>query len=200
MRLLGRRLVAALVGGVASAQPAFAHEALPGVEGFAALVLHPLLVPEQAMCLLVAALIAGRLGSQRLLQSLGAVMFGMLAGKATEILVPQIAVWWRAPMILACAAAAGAASFPRLPSVAGLVATFALGFAAAAGIVAETPGPEGTAQSVAAALLLASALIALVGLPVMWLEAKSAGIGPQIAGAWLFAITAMNIALGFRPV
>lgn len=194
-----KRCAAALLAAlVLVAPPAAAHEVLPGVDGFAGELLHSLAAPELLLCIVAAGIVAGRLGWRDLPWSLGVLAGAMLAGKAAQILAPQIAMFWRAPAIVTLAAGVAIAAFPAMPRSAGLALAALLGFVVAVGVPAEEPGPAGVVRALSAAMTVSALLAAAIAAPVSIVERRFGGVGPQIAGAWIAAIAAMNLALSFR--
>lgn len=178
--------------------PAAAHEVLPGVDGLAGEVLHALAAPELVLCIVATGVAAGRIGWRELPWSLGVLAGAMLAGKAAHILAPQITMFWRAPAIVTLAAGVALAAIPVLPRIAGLTLVAALGLVVAIGVPAEEPGPSGVVRALAAAMTTAALIAAAIAAPVWMVERRFGGVGPQVAGAWIAAIAAMNLALTYR--
>jgi hypothetical protein len=188
------------VAATVAAPGAFAHPVIDGVEGFPALMLHPFVVPEQFMCLAGACLVAGRLVPGSFLRALLAAASGMLAGKAAQLAIPAVAMFWYAPMLLTAIAGLAVASLSRIAFLPGLLLVFLLMSAFGVAILPETPAPWGLYEALAASALSVLLSLLVAGLPLAAIASPLGTIAVRIAGAWLAAISLMYLALAWRLV
>jgi hypothetical protein len=191
---IGGHLVAGFV------LPAEAHEVVPGVRGFASLLLHPFIAVETVLLMIGLALIVGAAdGRPRLIAAIITLPLGALAGVALQPLLVSVPGLWRLPLglafILGAAAAAGRAL--RLPALIALMLLVALTIAFA--VPPERPGLAGrleVAAAVNAAILL---VLLVVAMPRALLNHRHpARLAGQILGAWIVAISLLGIANSFR--
>ncbi|MCB2080783.1 MAG: hypothetical protein KDE55_24175 [Novosphingobium sp.] len=187
---------------LSSGLPARAHDAITlfgtPVTGFPALMLHPLLTPDQALLLAGIVLVAGATARNALPSVALALVAGMLAGKAGHLIAAFLSAFWYAPLFAAFAAGLAVAGFGRIGARAGAIAIFVLGFVLAAGIIPEEPTLRGLGLAVGAAIATGLVCLALIGLPLTVVAGYLRGIPIRIAGAWLAAIALINLALAIR--
>lgn len=133
--------------------PAAAHPVLPGVTGFPSLMLHPLLLEHQLLCVVASGLLAARSRSFRLLSSLALFAAGVMAGNVARDFVPQHGFY--VPFVLTAILVSGLFSLAldRLPFMAAAGLLFALGSAIGVDTTADGPGIAHRAEAVAAAVL-----------------------------------------------
>lgn len=171
------------------AAQAEAHGALPGGGGFYSGALHPFVAPEHLLVLLSGGLILGRDGRRR---PVWALAIGLVAGLWSGLLIPGLQA-----SLLGLTLGFGAilAWQARLPewALAGLL------LAAGAGIGMETDLP---ALNLRMASLGVGVSVFLIIMNAFALGAAVSGgrgaIVLQVAGAWMFAVAVMVLALTLR--
>ena len=114
-----------LSGGI---EPARAHDLIPGVGGFAGRILHPFIIIEHLLCLIMAALIAGLYGPGSLWRSLAVLIGGVLAGFLSQAVIPIIEQLWMLPLAAALITGLMVLSAVPLGSAAWRLVIFLLGF------------------------------------------------------------------------
>lgn len=187
---------AALVVGLALGQhpaPAEAHTIVEGMDGVYAGLLHPLLVPAEALAIVAVALLLGASGHAACRAGLIGLAAGLAAGLALGRHVPAA---YATPSLLAAAFAAAAlvAAGLRLPArVVTLIATLA---GLAVGFDARPEGdPLPQLIAAGAATLLGATAVALVvaGLALRrdhgWPH-----IAVRVAGSWITACAILYFA------
>lgn len=161
-------------------------------------MLHPFFLSQQLLCLVALCLIAGRAGMRPLPLLLAAFIAGMAVAAVAKATLPGLALFWRAPLVAAASSGAALAAFPRLPPWVAALLAACTGAAIAMDVAPEWPGVSGLAWTVAATAASAILLAGLAG-PVLALAERRFGpVPPRVAGAWLLAISAMNLALTYR--
>jgi hypothetical protein len=177
-----------------------AHEVIPGVTGFASLLLHPFVAVETALVMLGLALVTGAAESWRGLLVVCAVsMIGAAAGVMLQpwaIIAPGL---WRLPLLLALllgtAAALGRAA--TLPSL--LVLAAAASVVIGLAVPPERPGLVGRFEAICAVASAVLIVLLVIAVPRMVLaRIWAAQLAGQIAGAWIFAIALLGMAIWFR--
>lgn len=179
------RRVAAAGGLVLLPTPAAAHGVLQGVGDVYAGLLHPLVVPAEALALVAAALLLGASGRAACRVGLPALAAGLAAGLALGGHVPPSLA---TPALLAVALLAGApvTAGLRLPTpLAALIAALA---GLAVGIDAQ-PDPETLRPTLAAAatILGATAIAVIVAALVLEREHGWQRIAMRVAASWITA-------------
>jgi hypothetical protein len=181
---------------------AFAHSPMPGFEGFYVGVLHPLAVPGQLLTLVAGGLLLGRQGPPVARPAFAAFLAALVAGVAAGGLPPADAFVSWAPL----AAALPLALLLLIPH--GGVVTI-LAAAVAGGVVGlglnPDPGPFGAVAITVAGSLVGAPFLLLCAfgaadvlrerLPAVWSRNVL-----RVAGAWLFALAALLLALELRAV
>lgn len=180
--------------------PALAHEVVPGVTGFAGLMLHPILLPEQAMCLAGFLLVTGRMAREDFLVAFTAMLAGLAIGKALNIAAPGLSTFWYMPAVLALIAGLSVATFARIRAVLGVFLVFLLSFFLSVAIVPETPTMNGVYTAVFAAMATSTIAMLLVGYPLTYVKSRWGGILIRVGGAWLAAIAALFLAFAIRMI
>jgi len=178
---------------------ATAHEIVPGVTGFASMVLHPFVEIESAMLLLALALAVGAtLRPGWLAASCCSALAGAALGIAAQ---PHLVVWpglWRLPLVLALLFGSLLASGRALGPIGSTTAAFVVAATVALGAAAERPGLAGKLEVWAAVGV--AIIIALVA--VGWLAALvrrwAGGLALRVGGAWIAAIAALGLAAALR--
>jgi hypothetical protein len=177
-----------------------AHEVIPGVTGFASLVLHPFVAVETALVMIGLALVTGAAESWRGLLFVCAVaIIGAAAGVMLQpwaILVPGL---WRLPLLLALllgtAAALGRAA--ALPSLFVLAAAVSVVIGLA--VPPERPGLIGRLEAVCAVAAAVLIVLLVIAVPrVVLARVRAVQLAGRIAGAWIFAIALLGMAIWFR--
>jgi hydrogenase/urease accessory protein HupE len=177
-----------------------AHEILPGVTGFASLLLHPFVAVETVLLMLGLAFVAGATESGRaILLACTVVVIGAGAGvmlQPSAIMVPGI---WRLPLLLALvlgtvAATGRSAALPVLFILA-LLVSVVVGIA----VPPERPGFEGRLETIAAVGVAILAVVLVIAVPRALLgRFRIVRLAGQVAGAWIFAIALLGMAIWFR--
>jgi hydrogenase/urease accessory protein HupE len=177
-------------------QPAAAHELIPGLTGFPAQVLHPLLLMDHMLALLAAGLIAGQNGV-RLVRVLLAFFPAMLAGylfPSTGIPVPYSVFL---PLVLALLCGGLIAASLRLPAAAAMALVAVVGFAVGYATTPEQGGLRAAVETIGGAMLGSLALLLLAAALAMRADRDWQRIGVRVAGSWIAAGTLMVLALLF---
>lgn len=176
-----------------------AHVLVPGVTGFASLVLHPFAGIETILVIIAATLVVGASERPFLLAIVG---LAALLGSTLGALLQGVAlVWpgfWRLPLVVAAVFGA-AAALARAP---GTVASAAVAFLAAAtlglGLTPERPGLAGSLEAAGAATAAMAIGLVAIAVPRMLLPCAGVRIAGRIAGAWLFAIAVLGLVISLR--
>lgn len=190
------RLAAALL--LAAAAPAAAHGTLEGVHRFYAGLLHPLLVPAQAMLVLGLGLVLAQAGRAAAPRTLAAWLLGLGLGLAALGL-------GRGPEqltkgVLAVACGLGLLAAASAPLAAGALALLGLAAGLALGLDSE-PGPAPPAErwmQLAGTGLAATALLVLVAGALVGRARPWQRLAIRVAGSWIAAAALMVLALGLR--
>jgi len=177
-----------------------AHEIIPGVTGFASLLLHPFVAVETALVMVGLALVTGAAESWRgLIFVCVIVLVGACAGvmlQPSAVLVPGL---WRLPLLLALllgiVAALGRSTAPSVLFVPAVAVSVVVGLA----VPPEHPGFSGRLEAVAAVASAVLAVLLVIAVPrVALARFRIVQVTGQIAGAWIFAIALLGIAIWFR--
>ncbi|GIL01082.1 MAG: hypothetical protein BroJett030_09810 [Alphaproteobacteria bacterium] len=191
---------AAIASWLVAAVPAAAHEAIPGVTGFAALMLHPLVIAEQLLLVLAAALVAGRMPAAAFASAAFAFIAGLMAGKGAHLAVAWLSAYWYAPLVAALIAGLAVAGLRAIAPLFGVAMVFALAFVLSVGIVPDEPTGAGLVKAVAAAGLTGLAILLVVGLPLTRVRGFRGSVAVRVAGAWIGAIALINLALAYAAI
>jgi hypothetical protein len=187
-----------LIGSLAGV--AEAHEIIPGVTGFASLLLHPFVAVETALVMVGLALVTGAAESWRGLLFVCAVsIIGAAAGVMLQpwaILVPGL---WRLPLLLALllgtvAALGQPAARPTL-----LVLAAAASVVVGLAVPPERPGLPGRLEAIIAVASAVLVVLLVIAVPrAAFARFRAVQIAGQIAGAWIFAIALLGMAIWLR--
>lgn len=182
-----------LLGNAASA-----HEIIPGVTGFPALMLHPFLT-QQWLGMVLAGFIAGRTKPFAVWPFI--LMFGasLVAAQLLFHAVPTVTLYlWPAAQLIILAAAGAIAAFGQLAPVAAIPLFMLLAAVIGFDIQPEGPTVLGTAQATAATFLTGAILILAVG----WLVSRPlpqwGEILVRVIAAWIAASALMVLAFLLR--
>ncbi|MEM7777935.1 MAG: HupE/UreJ family protein [Pseudomonadota bacterium] len=177
-----------------------AHEIMPGVTGFPALMLHPLFNQFQLLAIIVIGLAIASGRPPPLLLALVVVPSAMIAGNLVPLGVfspmggfPAIA--------LAALLASGAivAAFEQLPvAVVGIIAGL-LALLIGVDTVPEYPGPWGRAQTILATALTTIAMSGFISYVLGAPRPLWRSVAARMISAWVFAAAAMMLALLLKP-
>lgn len=175
-----------------------AHEAVPGVTGFGALLLHPVFVVEEALVFAAAGLLlASQAGAASVAASVSLVA-GLAAGGILYTLGLPPPLTWAAPYAAAAAAGLIVVLDLRLPRRGGAVVFAALGFGAGPVAAQHAAGWAALAETLAAAAIAGAAIMVGVGWTGRALIGVFGRIPIRVAGSWLTAVAAMVLALVLR--
>jgi hypothetical protein len=181
------------------ASSAHAHEFIPGVTGFPALMLHPIFLTHQLACIVLAGLVAGRTQSVGVWQFLPVFAVGLVAGQCLPAAAPAL-FWyfWHMTLVIILAASATVAAFGRLPALVSIPIMALLG--AVIGLDTPVDGPAlSDMAKAAAATFLTGALIMLT---IGWLVSRPmpqwADVLVRVVAAWFAASALMALALLMR--
>ena len=183
---------------LANSQLVLAHDVIPGVSGFAGRVLHPFIITEHMLCLILAGFIAGLYGPLSLWKSLGILVAGLLVGFTSQLIIPIIDVIWMLPLASAVLAGLLVLSAPPLAIRVWLAIIFALGFA-----VGLETDPEGAfvidwVQTLAGLMVAGALLLVLLGWPLGNASQSWVGIVARVVSSWIVAIAVLVLALNFN--
>ncbi len=194
---LGRWSLAALALGMAPAS-AFAHTIIPGVSGFEGGLLHPLLVPSHALCMVaLSLLLALRPAGER--HAAIATFASALAG-AIALVTLAFQTDYAEITLLAVAAICGvfAAARAMLPLLA-IVFLAALGaLALQFDSVPASISISETLLTLCGAALSALVMLALIVAAAAHMTGRWQAIALRILGSWIAAIALMLLALKLR--
>lgn len=180
------------------AWPAEAHDAIPGIAGFPGRVLHPFIITEHLLCLILASLIIGAFLERSLLAGLGILVGGLVVGFAAQIIIPIIDVLWMLPL--------GAAFVAGLLVLAGLqmgerfwiMVIFGLGFAVGLETDPEEVYLIDFAYTLAGLIVAASLVHLLIGTAFRRYQSKPMQIFARVLASWVSTIAALVLALNFQ--
>jgi urease accessory protein len=193
--MMARLALAAVLASLVTPSAAQAHPALQGVSGFAAGLLHPLLLPAHAFALVALGLLIGQQRHWHRWVPLAAAIISVVAGLGTIALayVPTLA----GEALLASVAINGAAvALARpLPQMLGATLAAATGFA----LALDSP-PDAISLSEANLALLGTAagvvfVLSIVVAISACLARDWQRIGIRILGAWIAASAVLVLAL-----
>ena len=181
------------------ATPALAHPLIPGVTGYPALMLHPLLITHQALALLTAMLLIAR--SPALSRWRTALIFAAtlaMAHVAQGFLPGLFAYYWIAASALIAAAAGIVVALDPVPPRLALPAIAILGALIGLDTHGEAPGLWPRMAAVSAAILTGVALLMLAGFLGGYALPKPLRLLARILAAWIAAATIMILAFALR--
>jgi hypothetical protein len=191
------RAVFSILFYMAAAPQAFAHEIIPGLTGFPMLMLHPLVIHEQILCIGTAGLLAGRIENVRFPVPLFIFLTGMIAGKMLQLIYPQIVTLWYLPGLIALGAGLSIVAFHTIPPLIGQIGLTLLGAMVAMSIVPEMPTRWSLVESIIATMATSIILISLISWPISRIVSPWGSIGVRAFGAWQCAIAIMFLATGW---
>ena len=180
---------------MANSKLVLAHDVIPGVSGFAGRVLHPFIITEHMLCLILVGFIAGLYGPLSLWKSLGILVAGLLFGFASQLIIPIIDVIWMAPLAMAMLAGLLVLTAPPLGVGVWLVIIFALAF-----VVGLETDPEGAfvidwVQTLAGLMVAGALLLVLLGWPLRNASQPWVSIVARVVSSWIVAIAVLVLAL-----
>jgi hypothetical protein len=179
--------------------PALAHEIVPGVMGFASLVLHPFTAVETILVIGALAFAVGSTECPALvpLCCLPAVAGGML-GAALQV---EALLWpglWRLPLFMGLALGAFAASGRSAGTWGSLAITFIAAATVGLGVIPEEPGLTGRLKAGAAAAVAIIVGLIVLALPRTFLRHAIARLATRVVAAWIVAIAALGLSVSLR--
>lgn len=180
------------------AGPALAHELPFGATGFAALVIHPLYVPDFLICLLCASLLTGQQARLGLLPGFAALSAGILAGVFAQPAMPPGPLILLMPMIVALLAGLLIAAAPPLPGWVCAACVAVIGFVVGHGGAEPRPDVARTLVAAAAVMIAGGISLLVVAAPASLLTRPWGRIGLRIAGSWIAAVAVMILSLSLR--
>jgi hypothetical protein len=176
-----------------------AHPMIPGITGYPALMLHPLLLIHQALALGTAALLIGQSPGLSRWRALIAFAACLALGSLVQGAIPNLfKYYWIAATALTASAAALAALFFPVPPRLALPAIAILGFLVGLDTHGEAPGPWSRAMSASAAIVTGSILLLLAGFIGSYHLPRPLRLLARIMAAWIAAATIMILAFAFR--
>ncbi len=182
-----------------SATPALAHPLVPGVTGYPALMLHPLLITHQALALFTAMLLMAR--SPALSRWRTALIFAAalaMAHIAQGFLPGLFSYYWLVASALITAAAGLVAALDPVPPRLALPAIALLGALIGLDTHGEAAGLWPRIEAVSAAMLTGVMLLMLAGFLGGYPLAKPLRLLARILAAWIAAATIMVLAFALR--
>jgi hypothetical protein len=193
--------LAASVAGLvlASGETVSAHPMVTGVTGFPALMLHPVLLTHQLLCLVTACLLIGRTRPVKIWQAVYGFGLGLLAAQWPRTQVPSVLThYWIVSLVVLVVCSGVAAALPRLPAVISLPLLALLGAVIGLDTGGEGPGFANALLAVVATLLTS----AIVLVPGGWLLSRPmpfwAEILVRVAAAWITAAALMVAAFALK--
>ncbi|MGF1620176.1 MAG: HupE/UreJ family protein [Rhodomicrobiaceae bacterium] len=190
---------ACLASTVLLGSPAQAHEFIPGVTGFPALMLHPVFLTHQLACIVLAGLAAGRTQSVAAWGFLPAFAVGLVAGQWLSSAAPSL-FWyfWHMTLVVILAASATVAAFGRLPALVSIPIVALLGAVIGLDTQGEGPAFSDMAQAAAATFLTGALIILAIGSLVSRPLPQWADVLVRVVAAWIAASSLMALALLMR--
>lgn len=181
------------------AAPASAHPLVRGVTGFPALMLHPILLTHQLLCLIAGCLLIGRTRPVRIWQAVYVFGLALVAAQVVRAQAPSVLLhYWIASLVALIASGIAAAAFARVPAMVGVPLVGLLGGIVGLDTAGEGPTFIDTAAAVVASLLTS----ALFLFPGGWLLARPmpfwADVIVRVAAAWIAAATLMVAAFALK--
>ena len=187
--------ILAVVGVLFIATPAAAHQLIPGVGGFAAMVLHPLAVTDHLLAIIALGLVSGTSSSTRFDALLLVLTLGVLGGYLVAVLgiSPDFAAL--APLLLAATSGALTALACRLPfaALAGLAAL--TGLAVGTATPPEDPAGRAVILTGIGAAIGTALLFTLFAAIARMAERDWQRTGLRVAGSWITACALLVLAL-----
>lgn len=172
-----------------------AHDSVMGLTGLPAMLLHPLVTPEQLLGLAAAGLLAGQRGRN----GWGAAPIGLLVGLAASFAYLYLWAPFARPAVLPLLAAGllgGLAAWgARLPLVVLASAGIGLGFALGMDTLSAAQTFAHALTMLVATALATAAMLSLAGWGLARLERGWQRIALRVAGSWIAAVAVMVLAL-----
>ena len=188
-------IIAALVPG-----PAAAHPLLPGITGYPALMLHPLLITHQVLAIATAMLLIARSPLLSRWRTLLAFAIALALANALQGFIPALfTYYWIAASALIAIAAFFVAALDPVPPRLALPAITLLGALIGLDIHGEGPGAWARIEAVSAAMLTTTVLLFTVGFLGSYPLPRPLRLAARIAAAWISAATIMILAFALRP-
>lgn len=197
-----RFALACLVAAAAGFAPAVsaAHELIPGLTGFPALVLHPVALIDHALALIASGLLAGQAKVGLLTRLAPALVIAMLAGyffPSTGIVIPFEVLAWLSLVPLALALISGglaaAAVRPGGPVV--LSVAIAVGWLLGYETTPHQSGWGPVIETIAGAMLGALAIMLATAALAAHARRPWQQVGVRVVGSWIAATAVMVFAL-----
>ena len=202
---MGRRrsracAIGACALGVTASGPACAHTAVFGLTGFPAMLLHPLVTPEQGLGLVAAALLVVEQVRPRLPVAMACLLAGLGASFVYLFVLPPFAGAAFAPLIATGLVAALVALAWRPPPPVVAVPVAAVGFAVGLSTLTEAQTLAHAAQLLAGTAIGSVTAFALIGLGWARLAGAWRNVAARIVCSWIVASVLLVLALVlFRP-
>ena len=193
-------IIATLLAATVSQTTALeAHPMIPGVTGYPALMLHPLLLIHHALALATAALLIGQSPPLSRWRTLIAFAACLALGALVQGAIPNLfKYYWIAATALTASAAALAALFFPVPPRLALPAIAVLGLLVGLDTHGEAPGPWSRAMSASAAIVTGSILLLLAGFIGSYHLPRPLRLLARIMAAWIAAATIIILVFAFR--
>ena len=189
-------IIATLLAATVSQTTALeAHPMIPGVTGYPALMLHPLLLIHHALALATAALLIGQSPPLSRWRTLIAFAACLALGALVQGAIPNLFKYY---WIAATALTALAALFFPVPPRLALPAIAVLGLLVGLDTHGEAPGPWSRAMSASAAIVTGSILLLLAGFIGSYHLPRPLRLLARIMAAWIAAATIIILAFAFR--
>lgn len=200
-RPVGSAAVALLLLSVFSAGDAAAHEIIPGVTGFSALMLHPLFNQFQVLAITVIGLAIASGKPPTLLLAVVVLPAAMTVGNFMPASAFSAIGGFSAIALAALlVSAAIVAALEDLPIAVACIIAGVLALLIGVDTVPEFPGAWGRGQTILATALTTIAttgfLSLVFGVPRLFWQS----VAVRMMSAWIFAATAMMLALRFKPL
>lgn len=193
-------LAASVVGIILTATaPASAHPLVPGVTGFPALMLHPVLLTHQLLCLITACLLIGRTRPVMIWQAVYGFALGLIVAQWLRAQVPVVLMhYWIGSLVVLLVSGGVAAALPRVAPILSLPLLVTLGAVVGLDTSGEGPGFANALQAVVASLLTTAIILFAGG----WLLSRQmpfwADIVVRVAAAWITAASLMVAAFALK--
>lgn len=188
-------LVALIIGSTPSAS---AHDMIPGVGGFVGRILHPFIIIDHFVCLVLAGLIAGLYGPKSIWLSLASLIGGVIAGYLLQAVIPIIEIFWMLPLASALVAGLMVLGAVPLGPFRWLGVIIALGTA-----VGLETDPEGVLfidriDTLGGLVIAAAILLLIIGWPLSRASNPWISIMARIVSSWISAVAGLVLALNFQ--
>jgi hypothetical protein len=179
-------------------EPAHAHEMIPGVSGFAALMLHPLIQLEIAACIVCGTLLVARSDKFQPIQFLVAIAAFIPTAYLLAEVGSNIPYLWSTTLVVALAASVACAALNKIDSKAAVYLLVALGVGIGMSTEPEIPTTRGTIEILAATILTTAILVVGVGSILRMVKFGWSDVLLRVAASWVAATTLMMVALLFQ--